>query len=342
MARRAGAATGGPALEECVAFLRDPATYDPRPAEVEVIETHMSWVFLTDERVYKLKKPIRYDVLDFSTRRLRRRSCRREVRLNRRLAPNVYLGVVPLTLQPDGGLALGGPGTAVDWLVKMKRLPAERMLDRRIAAGGLRRREVVPAAARLASFYVDAIAAPVDGRGYREHLADGIRSDRRELVKRTYGLPVADVRRIAEEQLRYVEQARDLLDARVSTGRVVEGHGDLRPEHICLTEPPAIIDCLEFSRDLRILDPLDELSFLGLECARLGAAEVGGWFKEIYVEASGDCPPGHLLRFYRRFRALRRAKVAIWHVRDGRIDHPETWRQLAEWYIGSARDSGEA
>jgi aminoglycoside phosphotransferase family enzyme len=325
-----------PSLRDKVDFLHRPEAYTPRPAVVQAVETHMSWVFLTDLHAFKLKKPIRYDVLDFSTLELRRRSCRREIRLNRRLAPDVYLDVVPLMVGADGGLRLGGSGRTVDWLVKMRRLPADRMLDRRIEDDRLERADVEAAATLLADFYASAVPAPVDGAGYVDHLRRGVEADREELVKPTYGLCGDDIRRIADEQLRYMDEHGDALETRVSTGHVVEGHGDLRPEHICLTDPPAVIDCLEFSRDLRILDPLDELSFLALECTRLGAPDVGGWFLDVYAKVSGDEPEPHILRFYRRFRALRRAKVAVWHLRDVELDGADRWRERAAWYVASA------
>lgn len=323
-------------LEHKVACLRRPETYPDPPTRVETIETHMSWVFLTDRLVYKLKKPIRYDVLDFSTRELRLRSCRREVRLNRRLAPHVYLGVVPLTLEPGRRLRLEGTGVKVDWLVKMRRLPEDRVLERRIVEGSVQRPEVDPAAALLAAFYAGASPAPVDGVGYGGHLREGIRADRDELVKEVYALPVEEIERIADAQLSYVDRAHTTLDLRVEQGRVVEGHGDLRPEHIFLTDPPAVIDCLEFSRDLRIQDPLDELTFLALECTRLGGSEVGGWFLETYRDRTGDHPPPGLIAFYWRYRALRRAKVAVWHLRDTARDDADRWRARAAWYLRAA------
>jgi aminoglycoside phosphotransferase family enzyme len=331
-------ATAHPSLARKVAFLRRRDTYPDRPTRVETIETHMSWVFLTDRLVYKLKKPIRYDVLDFGTRELRLRSCRREVRLNRRLARHVYLGVVSLTLESGRRLCLDGAGPPVDWLVKMRRLPEDRVLERRILEGSLERPEVDPAAALLAAFYAKAPPAPVDGVGYGVHLREGIRADRDELVKSIYRLPVDEVDRIADVQLTYVDRGRSALDRRVEKSRVVEGHGDLRPEHIFLTDPPAVIDCLEFSRDLRIQDPLDELTFLALECTRLGGHDVGGWFLETYRDATGDEPPPDLIAFYWRYRALRRAKVAVWHLRDPTRDDADKWRARAAWYLSAAAE----
>jgi aminoglycoside phosphotransferase family enzyme len=212
------------------------------------------------------------------------------------------------------------------------------MLDRRIGAGTITRAEVEPAAALLAAFYAHGVRARIDPAGYLRHLGRGIRADRNELVKEAYRLPAGDVVHVADQQLRYLRSAKGTLEGRVTSGRVIEGHGDLRPEHVCLTDPPAVIDCLEFSRELRMLDPLDELTFLGLECARLGAPEVGGWFMDAYRRASGDEPPADVLGFYLRFRALRRAKVAVWHLRDDgiRVDHVNAWIDRARWYVEAA------
>ncbi len=205
----------------------------------------------------------------------------------------------------------------------------------------MRPSDVEPAATLLARFYRRATAAPVDGPGYRAHLAEGVQADLDELVAPRYELPANAARRIAASQMLYLREAAEVLNGRVHEGRVVEGHGDLRPEHVCLTEPPAVIDCLEFSRDLRILDPADELSFLALECERLGAPAVGQWFLGRYREVTGDDPPTDLLLFYRRFRALRRAKIAVWHLREPGIDRADEWRSRAEWYIRTVDPEAE-
>ena len=325
-----------PDLAAKVDFLRRPSAYPDAPRRGEAPETHMSWVFLTEQYVYKLKKPVRWDVLDFSTPELRRIDCEEEVRLNRRLARDVYLGVRALTLEPDGGLALDGAGRAVDWLVHMRRLPAESMLDHRIEAGRVEEDHVRPVARLLARFYAAAEAIPCTPQAYRERLAEGTRADWRELLRPAFGLPGEQVSAIAKEQLAFLERRADLFEQRVREGRIVEGHGDLRPEHICLGPEPAIIDCLEFSRDLRVLDPADELAFLALECERLGAPAVGGWFLAAYAEATGDEPPPELLAFHRAYRALRRAKIAVWHLNDPDVRDPERWRRRALAYLALA------
>jgi len=319
--------------EAKVTFLRRPESYAERPRRIEVVETHMSWVFLTDRHAYKLKKPVRYDSLDFRTPELRRWDCMEELRLNRRLAREVYLGVVPLTRDAAGGLALGGAGETVDWLVQMRRLPADRMLDRLIEAGRIEQPDVQTAARRLADFFAHARPAELSAEAYREHLAEGVRDDLRELRRPEFGLPADRVTALADSELAFLARHPALFDQRVRDGRIVEGHGDLRPEHICLVPEPAIIDCLEFSRELRILDPADELAFLGLECERLGNPAVGRWFLAVYSEVTGDEPPVALRRFHRAYRALRRAKIAIWHLQDPDVRDPAKWCARARRYL---------
>jgi aminoglycoside phosphotransferase family enzyme len=322
-----------PDIAAKVAFLSRPAAYPEAPRSVESVETHMSWVFLTDRHAYKLKKPVRYDSLDFSSPELRRRDCEEEVRLNRRLARDVYLGTLALTRASDGTFQLDGAGELLDWLVHMRRLPADRMLDELIRRGEIGETDVRAAAERLAEFYVRAEPIELAPDSYRKRLEEGVRSDLHELCRPEFGLCAEQVTKLAEAQLAFVERHGALLDQRVLQGRIVEGHGDLRPEHICLTPEPAIIDCLEFSRELRIVDPADELAFLGLECERLGKPLVGRWFLERYTRVTGDEPPRALMHFYRTYRALRRAKIAAWHLQDPSVRDREKWRERARCYV---------
>ena len=325
------------ALESKVEFLGRPDAYPEAPSPVEAVETHMSWVFLTDAHAYKLKKPVRYAYLDFSTVEARRLNCEEEVRLNRRLAADVYLGVIPLVLGAEGRLCVGGPGEAVDWLVQMRRLPAERMLDHLIRSGAVKQAEISLLARRLAHFYAQAAPDSITPQAYRQSLAERIEANLRELASPEFGLGQDVPEGITRSQLGFLESHAELFDSRVRQGRIVEGHGDLRPEHVCLLPEPVVIDCLEFNREFRILDPADELGYLALECERLHAPEVGRWLLKSYTEASGDAPPAALLHFYQSCRAVLRAKLAIWHLRDdGR--HPQNkWVATAMEYLELAQ-----
>lgn len=320
-------------LETKLDFLGRPAAYPEAPSRVEAVETHMSWVFLTDTHACKLKKPVRYDYLDFSTVEARRLDCEEEVRLNRRLAAEVYLGVVPLVLDAAGHLSLGGAGEVVDWLVRMQRLPADRMLDHLLRNGAVKQPEIVQLARLLARFYAALPAEPIAPEAYRQSLAGRIEDNLRELGSPEFGLPRDVPAGLARFQLDFLQRHAELFDRRVLAGRIVEGHGDLRPEHVCLLAQPVVIDCLEFKREFRILDPADELGYLALECERLHAPHVARWLLEEYGEASGDAPPAGLLHFYQSCRAMLRAKLALWHLRDDGRHLPEKWIVTAMDYL---------
>jgi uncharacterized protein len=317
-------------IEDKVARLRDPGIYPERPAVVEVVETHFSWVFLTERLVYKLKKPVRYHGLDFTTLAARRRNCEREVALNRRLAPDVYLGTLALTAS-DGTAALGGAGAVLDWLVVMRRLPAGRMLDAAIRAGTVGEAEIRKFTGLLAAFYRRTRPAPLAPAAYRQRFALGIADNRTALLASGTALPHPMIDALYRWQHGFLRRHRALLDARA--GRLVDAHGDLRPEHICLTPEPAIIDCLEFDPELRRLDPADELSYLALECERLGAGQIGDRVLAHYAATSGDHCPDPLLRFYRVFRACLRAKIAVWHLADCTAGEGGKWTRRALDYL---------
>lgn len=327
-------------LDDKVRFLRRPEVYPEAPERVEAVETHMAWVFLAGRFAYKLKKPVRYDYLDFSTLEARRRDGLEEVRLNRRLATGVYLGLVPLTREEGtkgGTLSLSGEGEVVDWLVEMRRLPSDRMLDHAIAAGTVTDADVRRAAVLLAAFYRGSPPVDMTPARYRERFRKDLEEIRRELRLPEFALPWERVEGVTGSLLSFVADRGPLLDLRVEAGRIVEAHGDLRPEHVCLTAPPVVIDCLEFNREFRLLDPADELAFFCLECERLGAAWVGERFVEVYRSETGDRPPVELFRFYQGFRAALRAKLAAWHTRDDHRRNGNEWLQDAADYLDRAR-----
>jgi uncharacterized protein len=317
--------------EELVRFLSE--------RSLERIETHMAFVFLTVRHAYKLKKPVRYAFLDFST--VERRTCEDEVRLNRRLAPDVYIGTVPIVRDRNGELRFGPiPGTpTVDWLVKMRRLPRDRMLDHILRAGDQPARDDVEAVSRLLTdFYGRLPAEPMSPDTYVDRLREEIAGDVVGLTERADHLPGDLIRAIGAALTDTLRMHETRFRARVLDGRIIEGHGDLRPEHICLTRPPTIIDCLEFCRDFRLLDPIDELAFLAMECERLGSPGIGARLLDDYQRRLGDYVDPALIEFHMARRALLRAKLAIWHLRDGDGDAAgvERWTQQARQYLALA------
>lgn len=318
-------------LAEKVRFLREPGAYGGGVRHVHVRETHMSWVFLTEREVFKLKKPVTYPHLDFSTLEKRRANCEAEVRLNRRLAEDVYLGIVPLRRDARGQLALDGDGEIIDWLVHMKRLPEADMLDRRIESGRCTQADIERLAGLLGRFYGAQPDVP-DGEAFIIHLKAEQPVNRSvleapDLAFRDTATPLLD----ALDETR--ERLRPALEARIAAGAMVEGHGDLRPEHVCLNDTPKIIDCLEFDRRMRIIDPFDEVNYLGLECEIEGA----GWIRPLLLsrlEAHiGERPEPALMALYGAFRMLLRARLSAAHLLEDHIRKPEKWEPQTFRYL---------
>jgi uncharacterized protein len=312
-----------PSLDEKIAFLSKRSSYADATAAVEVVETHFAWVFLTAQDAYKLKKPVQHVQMDYRTRAAREHGCREEVRLNRRLAPAVYQGVVPLSLR-GRDLVIGAGDCVEDWLVKMRRLPSSRMLDQALKCGTVSDLDLERVVARLSGFFEHAVPDAVEGSDYILRLKTRIDVNRQTL--RTYGtrLPQRLATEVASLQLEFVERAGAVLAARGA--RVVEGHGDLRAEHVYLGPPVAVIDCLEFDRDLRLLDPAEEIALLSLEIEQLGQGALAEEILRRFCAGSEHPPQGSLLDFYASHRAATSAKLAAWHLDDPQqFTHPDDW-----------------
>jgi len=320
-----------PTLNDKVVFLSRADSYGLR-GQVGRRETHMSWVFLAGKRAYKLKKPVRFPYLDFSTLARREAACRAELRLNRRLSPDVYIGVMPLVWQ-EGALAIGGKGVVVDWLVVMRRLDEQATLERALIAQRLDNAQVERVAGTLSRFFRRArpvFAAPA---GRLAEWRRALNDDRQVLLHSGFPLTTGLVRRIDRTQRRFLDRARHLLARRLRQRRVVDGHGDLRPEHVWLADSVKIIDCLEFNAALRAVDAMDEIAFLDLECERLGGAWAGRELRAQIGRALHDSIPDPLFRFYRCHRAMLRARLAAAHLPGPEPASAAKWIGLARAYL---------
>jgi aminoglycoside phosphotransferase family enzyme len=322
-----------PTLEQKVEFLSRSSAYAQPVTGVIRRETHMSCVFLAGDRVYKLKKPVRFPYLDFSNLGRREGACRAELRLNRRLAPDVYLDVMPLTATPSG-LAIGGDGPIMDWLVVMRRLDEDQTLEHAILEHRVEPWQLDRLIAALIQFYRRAervfLSPAVHLRDWHQSLSDNLRV----LLDPGLGLPSGLVRRVATVQRRFLSRQRKALAARLCS--IVDGHGDLRAEHIWLGDPVRIIDCLEFNPRLRAVDPFDEIAFLSLECDRLGAAWTGKYIRRGVSRGLPDGVSDELFLFYRCNRAMLRARLAIAHLMEPKPRTPEKWPHLARTYLAIA------
>lgn len=288
--------------------MREPDFYTHRPDRVDVVETHISWVFLAGERAYKLRKPVTLPFLDYGTRERRRAMCEEEVRLGRRLAPTLYLGTRAVV--PDGdGYRLGGADEepAGEHVVETRRFAAERTLE-----ATLRRGEGTPDLARaigrrIAQFHL--ALGPVDGAWGPAAVAQAVEENfhvrLEELSDDGHG---RSGHRLA---VAYLTANRDLLAARAGGGHVRECHGDLRAEHIVLDGGIEAFDPVEFDPRLREIDVSADLAFLLMDLERLGEGELAGELLEAYRSAGGDPGPDTLVWFYAAYRGWTRSKVAL-------------------------------
>ncbi|HJZ44145.1 MAG TPA: hypothetical protein VJ233_10515 [Hyphomicrobiaceae bacterium] len=330
-----------PTLADKVEFLSRADAYSHAVGELIRRETHMSWVFLAGDKVYKLKKPVRFPYLDFSTLGRREAACRAEFSLNRRLAPDVYIGVVPLVAAPQG-LSLGAEGRIVDWLVVMRRLDERWALEQIVHEGRLETSQLDRLVTTLVRFYRRARPAFVSPGFHLAEWSKNLTANRRVLLDARFGLPQGLIRGVDRIQSRFVTECRGSLAARVQDRRIVDGHGDLRPEHVWLDHEVKIIDCLEFNTRLRTVDPFDEIAYLSLECERQGVAWAGQYIRKGVERGLHEDLPAELFLFYRCYRATLRARLAIAHLFEAKPRTPEKWPRLARSYLDiAARDAAK-
>lgn len=274
--------------------------------------------------VLKAKKPIRTPFLDFGTAELRMTACRREVDLNRRLSPDVYLGVAELT-DPEGG--------PPEPLVKMRRMPDDRRLATLVVSGTDSSDEMGVIADALVDFHVRCRrGTDIDQDATRDAVAERWRSNVDEA--RAYGddlLPRVDVDEIGRRAWDYLAGRADLFAERIANGRIVDGHGDLLADDVfCLPDGPRILDCLDFDDHLRHLDVIDDLACLAMDLEYLGRADLAETFLSRVRAASGDDPPPSLVHHFVAYRSFVRAKVAaLRHTQGASEAHVDSRRHCA-------------
>lgn len=339
--RRADAAGARVSIDDKVRFLGSSAAYGEIEGGVEVVETHMSYVFLAGRRAYKIKKPVRYAFFDHTSLKAREADCRAELKLNSRLAANVYVGLAPLTAAPNGFLALGGKGETVEWVIVMRRLPAARMLDRLLSEDALKSADVDRLAVALARFYRGAVHPAIAPAAYVGRLVEEQAVNRDVLTARGFALDHGRAPAVLDRMDGALRTHADRLGARAAQGLLVDGHGDLRPEHVCIAEDVAIVDCLEFSAELRMVDPVDELAYLGVECALLGAPWFGPVLFARVTKTLRAEPVYPLFHLHASRRAVLRARLALAHLLDPEPREPAKWEPLAARYLDLAEDALE-
>ncbi len=310
---------------------------------VEIIQTHISVVLLGKDRVLKLKKPVNFGFLDYSTLKKRRAACESEVELNRRLCPEIYFGAKAIIESKYGILRLVGEGTIVDYGVLMKRLPEEKMLDRMVENDSIAESMISPIAEKLQAFHQTARRGDdVDEFGSIENIRYNWEENfeqTKPYIDRT--ISEADFELIRVWVYRWLKTNENLLKTRLAKGHICDGHGDLRCESICVLDRICIFDCIEFNERFRCADVANEAAFLAMDLVAYGRPDLGYFFYERYVEIAGDDQLFKLYSFYRCYRAFIRGKVLSFQLDEKEIS-PEmhtSAKEKAKNYFRIAADS---
>ena len=300
---------------------------DLEAASEQRIETHISWVFLRSHDVFKLKKPVDFGFLDFTDLSSRHRACLAEVELNTRLAPGIYRGVVPVTRDADGQHALDGDGTLVDYAVHMTRLPEAARADVRLARAALGRADIDALAALLARFHAAAARGPmIDTYGRLDVIRRNVEENFEQASAALRALGPGDTERaereVEERQLAFLERYAALFEERVRQGRICDGHGDLRLEHVYFlpNKDPVVIDCIEFNERFRYADVCADLAFLAMDLGWHGRVDLEERLLAAYAHATGDYDLYALVDFYQSYRAYVRAKVNALSLASSSLD----------------------
>ncbi len=310
-----------------IEFLRSPESYPHNPRDVVEVQTHISWVFLAGEYVYKVKKPVSLGFLDFSTLEKRRHYCEEEVRLNRRLCPDIYEGVVAIS-ERDGRFALEDGSHTTEVAVKMRRLQGGTFGHDRVAKGTLRRREIDRIVDTLATFYQRETTSPqIASWGRIEKLRISTDENFEQIEPFTGALllnPAFEAIRTYTERF-YDVHAR-MLNERRSAGRILDGHGDLHLEHVYLKEGNVCIyDCIEFSERLRWIDVANDVAFLAMDLDFHEQPNLARYFGRKMAQRLNDPELLRLLDFYKCYRAVVRGKVE--GMRSAEDEVPEEERR---------------
>jgi aminoglycoside phosphotransferase family enzyme len=304
--------------------LRNPAIYPDHPKEMRFGETHISLLFFTGTHVYKLKKPVDFGFLDFTTLEKRKYFCEQEVKLNRRLSSEIYLGVVKVT--DDGKqISLNGEGEVVEYAVQMKQIPEEFLMDKLLKEGMLTREMIEKVSEKLAHFYSIAEMSP---RIKSFAKPERVQQDTDENFDQTeryidVTIPGDVYEKIKRRTNRFLKEGAKLFHRRIAADRIRDCHGDLRLEHIFLGDEISIFDCIEFNERFRYTDVAADIAFLAMDIDYQGREDLNPPLIQTYIQKSGDRDIQDVLDFYKCYRAYVRGKVESFRLDDPDIPEEE-------------------
>jgi len=339
-------------LPSTVRALLKPQAYPHKPQKIELVQTQMSFIFIAGEYVYKIKKPVNLGYLDYTTLEKRHFFCRQELKLNRRLCPDAYLAVVPI-VEEKGELRIEGRGKAIEYAVKMKQLPQDRMMDVLLPRGQVTLEMVARVAEKLVGFHQKAQTNPEIAAFGK---LDVIRQNTDENFAQTEkyigtSITAEEYQNIKNYTNNFIDSNASLFDKRVREGEIRDCHGDLHAAHVCFTDDTrlpspggqvCIYDCIEFNDRFRYSDVASEIAFLAMDLDRYQQGSLSRHLVNTYVELSHDEELRKLLNFYKCYRAYVRGKVESFKLDDPYIPEEEkakvftaaqSYFQLAESYV---------
>jgi len=310
-------------LPDYIRFLLKPEVYPQPTTAVELIETHISYVILTDQLVYKWKKPVDFGFVNFSTLEKRKFFCEEELRLNRRLCPDIYKQLVWVTAEPE--MVFNGNGPHFEYGIEMVRMPEERMMGRLIAANKVGKADIQALLNVLIPFYRNADQnGKIDENGTAQAVTQIISDNFRETAEFVggRGLPSTLFGQIKSYTQNFLKQ-ENLFARRIEAGRIRDCHGDLHSGNICLADKPYIFDCIEFNENLRYIDIAADLAFLAMDLDYYNLRHLSNQLVLGYVAITGDDGMLTMLNFYKCYRAYVRGKVALLTSLDPGLAHVE-------------------
>jgi len=304
--------------------LLNPAIYSDHPGEIRLAETHISLVFLTGNYAYKVKKPVNFGFLDFTSIEKRKYYCEQEVALNRRLAPTLYLGMVRIT-EEDNKIALDGKGGVVEYAVKMKQIPEEFLLNRLLEKKEVTFRMMEAISEKLVRFY---FTAETSDRIKNFARPERVKQDTDENFEQTekyidVTIPSDVYQAVKEKTDQFYRTEEKVFYQRIKEDRIRDCHGDLRLEHIFWGEEISIIDCIEFNERFRYTDVAADIGFLAMDLDYHSRDDLSDHLIQAYIGESGDHELMGLLNFYKCYRAYVRGKVESFRLDDSNIPEEE-------------------
>lgn len=324
-------------LPPLVQALLSPRAYPETPVQIKLVQTQMSFVFLTDNFVYKVKKPVNLGYLDYTTLEKRHFYCQREVELNRRLCPDAYLGVVPIN-QDKENIVIGSQGKTIEYAVKMRRLPQEKMMAALLEQNQLSMEMVAVVVGKLAEFHR---RAETNDTISQFGGLDAITQNTEENFNQTEKyigqvISAPKYQQIRDYTKNFIRRNTALFQERVKEGRIRDCHGDLHAAHICFSDGICIYDCIEFNDRFRYGDVASEVAFLAMDLDHYGRADLSRSLVKTYVARSRDKELLRLLNFYKCYRAYLRGKVACFQLDDPYIKEKKQIRETALSYFDLA------